>query len=168
MKGIFLMSKMFLIFTTLAMTIILTTIIWLLIVTHEIESRLFVTSPRNVELSLFIRPSKYETTLLSFLELEKDGIPMKKLIEAVAIQNSTDIWIDGKSINVRAAADGYLQNIIDTDYLLKISYPDEPEIKISEVQLSTSSQVPLQAFKTSTELFLPDGKIAYLKFFVKG
>jgi hypothetical protein len=167
MKGISLMSDVFLIFALLSITVILTTIIWVLIIVHEAESRLFIASPRNVELRLFTMPLEYETTLLAFLEFEKDGIKMKKLLEAAAIQHSTTVWVDGKTVDVKAASDEFLQPIINKDYVLRICC-GSLEVKISEFVKSTSLPVPLPTQKASAELFLLDGKTVNLQLFVKG
>lgn len=164
MKGITLLSDIFLIFALLALTVITTLFIWYLIIIYEVESALNVATPRNVELKLFFKPVKYDNIMLSFLEYEYESIPMKKIVSAVAIQNSTDIWIEGKFIDAKAVSENLLSKVIDKEYLLKIS-PQEIQLAKSGDLVSTGP--PLEIQKISTELFLLDGEAIDLQLFVR-
>lgn len=168
MKGVSLLSDLFMIFALISTIVIITTITWLLILAHEAEARLYVASPRNVELRLFTLPLKYDATLLSFLEYEKHGISVKRLMEAASIQKSTTVWLDGESVDVTSVADEFLKPLVDKDYILKIVYPDSSELKISELVKTAQLPSPLPVQRSSIELFLLDGKTVQLQLFVKG
>ncbi len=91
-------------------------------------------------------------------------MPMKKLLNAVAIQNNTTVWMpeangnNGGFINVSIISNNFLDDLlIGKIYLLKIR---NPEIIIVESETSSLWQ------KISTELFLLDGKPVDLDLYV--
>jgi len=166
MKGITLLSDLFLLLTLIALTVIMTLFLWYLIMFFEfVIEPVGADSPREVTLRLFIKPVKYDSVMLAFLELEHDGIPMKKIINAVAIQDKTDIWIEGKFIDGKAVSEGFLSQMINKNYLLKISPQD---IHVAEFgSLTSTEEIPLGIQKVSTELFLLNGEAVDLQLFVR-
>jgi len=160
MKGVTLISDVFLIICLLSIIVIMTLFIWALIMIHQVEYKLYPT-PRTVELKLFFRPVNYDAIMSAFLEYENEGITMKKILNAVAIQGKTDIWLDGKPINAKAVSEGFLTPQINKDYLLKIG-----EITVAESR-TLSSETVLGLQKVSTELFLLNGEKVYLQLFVR-
>jgi hypothetical protein len=166
MKGISLFADILSVLFLLAFVMFSTLIIWSFIVIHQVEVNLNIATPRTVELTLFYLPVKYDTTLLAFLEYQYDGLSMKKILEAAAIQESTNIWIEGKDIDVRAASKTFLLSRIDKPFILKIILPDK-EIKIIENEIKSSVSKPTTIQETTTKLFLLNGEVADLKLSVR-
>jgi hypothetical protein len=159
MKGVSLLSDMFLMFALAAIVILMVTFIYYLWLARGVESALGMTGPQKIAITLFFKPVKYDSAFLSFLELNTtdDGIPMKVLLEQAAIQNSTKVWINGETIDVSAKVNELLPKMINSTYILKIT---EPEIVIAEKGSSKSFE------KTTVKLFLLDGKYRDLELYV--
>jgi hypothetical protein len=122
MKGISLLSDLFLLLTLIGLTIMMTLFVWYLILLYEfVITPVGLSTPREVTLRLVTKPAEYDSLMLSFLELDYNGIKMKRIVNAAAIQGKTDIWLDGQNINAKSVAEGFLATMIDKDYLLKIS-----------------------------------------------
>jgi hypothetical protein len=122
--------------------------------------------PRDVNIRILFNPVRYDSALLTFLELRDPtyGISMKKLLNLVAIQNNSRVWVpeinggSGGFVDVSVASKNILDEILNGKiYLLKIR---DPEIIIAESGTSSTFQ------KTSIELFLLNGKTADLEFYV--
>jgi len=166
MKGITLISDIFLMISLLAITVIMSLFIWGLITIFNVESKFYpgnMPTTRNVELKLFFKPVTYESLMSAFLEYESQGIKMKKILNAVAIQGKTDVWLEGKWIDAKAVSEGFLTPQIDKEYMLKIG-----DIIIAEHGNlpSISGSLPLGIQKVSTFLFTLNGKEVYMQLFV--
>ena len=164
MRGIELFSDLFLLFILIIVVIIVTSLVWVFTEIKVVGSALGIINPREATIRILFNPVKYESTLLTFLELRHDGIPMKKILNAVAIQNNTTVWLPdanggkGDFIDASVVSKNFLDEIIKSNiYLLKIR---DPEIIIVESGSSSRWQ------KTSTELFLLDGKPVDLDLYV--
>jgi hypothetical protein len=138
----------------------MTMLIWALIYAHEIESK-FIKTTRDVELKLFFKPVKYDSLVLAFLEYEYDGIQMKKILNAVAIQSKTNIWLEGKEINVKLISENFLTPQINKPYLLKVG-----DLDVADSGTFPSTGV-LSLQKVSTVLFSLNGEKVPLQLFVK-
>jgi hypothetical protein len=157
MKGITLFSDLFVLFMLIVVIILMCSLVWVFTEIYGVEASLGLVSPRTVTLRIFFNPIKYESALSAFLELKYEGMSMKKILNVVAIQKNTNIWIDGKSIDATQVSKTFLDQMINKPYLLKIR---EPEIVIA------SSLSALNWQKVSTKLFLLDGKYVDLEFYV--
>ena len=115
---------------------------------------------RTVEMSLVYRPIDYDAIMSAFLENEKNGIKMKKIMNAVAIQENTTVWLEGDWINAEQVSETLLGQQINRDYMLKID-----DIIVVRRGL-LSSKMPLGIQKTYTTVFLLNGEEAYLQLFV--
>lgn len=167
MKGITLLSDMFLLLTLMALIIMMAALVWGIILIHGVMGQLGFSSPRNVEFTVLLNPVKYDVTLSAFLESEYKGILVKKIINAAVIQEKvTDIWVDGKFIDMQTVSDEFFSKtldedgngIIDNPYLLKTR---KPELILGEFETLTSN---LQ--KASTKVFLLNGESVDLDFYV--
>ncbi|MEM3609831.1 MAG: hypothetical protein QW076_02910 [Candidatus Anstonellales archaeon] len=168
MKATSMVADLFMIIALLAVTILMTLFIWALIEIYEVEKYLGVVTPRKAEFDIFITPITYDTQFSAFLEFEKDGIPIKKLLEVAVIQNSTTVWLNGKFIDVSAATLEFLYPMLKKDYLLKIVFPYSELIVSSFGNLKSIEEKPLPVQKVSTKLFLLNGEVVDLQLLVKG
>jgi hypothetical protein len=162
MKGIESLSDLFLLFMLIIVVIIMTTLIWVLTEIRVVASSVGALRARDVDIRILFNPVRYDSALLTLLELRDPtwGIPMKKLLNAVAIQNTTNVWLpEAKSfIDVSAISKTFLDEILNGKVcLLKIR---DPEIIIYKSGTASTLQ------KTSTELFLLNGKIVDLELYV--
>jgi len=167
MRGIALLSDLFLLLTLMALVILMSALIWGIILIHGVLGIFGVNSPRNVEFTVLLNPVKYDTTLSSFLDYHYQGIPVKKIINAAAIQNkATDIWVDGKSIDMQTVSNEFFSRTLDSNkdgtidnpYLLKTR---EPELILGSYKSLTSN---IQ--KVSTKVFVMDGGSVDIDFYV--
>ena len=161
MKGVTIISDIFLLIMSLALTILMVGFIYAMIFIHGVEAQLGVASPRSVEYEVLFNPVEYDTTLLAYLEYKYEGIPMKKVLNAVAIQRKRIIWIDGKSVNAKIVSEDYFKDLITRPYLLKIR---EPEIHIAKSGVLPAAPATIQ--KISTKLFLLNGESVDLELYV--
>jgi len=162
MKGIEIFSDLFLLFMLIIVVIIMTTLIWILTEIRVVASGVGILNSKEVDIKILFNPVRYDSALLTFLELREPtyGIPMKRLLNAVAIQNTTIVWLPeaGSFIRVSPLSKTFLDEILRGKvYLLKIR---DPEIIISQYGSSSTLQ------KTSTELFLLNGKTVDLELYV--
>ena len=160
MKGIFLLSSLFTFIILIIVIIMMTSLIWIFTEIYVVEESLGLVNPREVEIRILFNPARYESALLSFLELEHQGIPMKKILNAVAIQNSAEVWIPKikDSIVVSDISRDFLNDMLNgKPYLLKIR---EPEIIIGAFSESSIWQ------KVSTKAFLLNGEPVDLELYV--
>jgi hypothetical protein len=166
MKGIEMFSDLFLLFMLVIVIIIMTTLIWVLTEVRVAAYGVGTARPRDVNIRILFNPVRYDSALLTFLELRDPtyGISMKKLLNLVAIQNNSRVWVpeinggSGGFVDVSVASKNILDEILNGKiYLLKIR---DPEIIIAESGTSSTFQ------KTSIELFLLNGKTADLEFYV--
>jgi len=160
MKGVTIISDIFLLIVTLALTVLMIGFIYAMIYIHGVEAQLGVASPRSVEYEVLFNPVEYDTTLLAYLEYEHEGITMKKILNAVAIQENTTVWIDGKFVNVKEVSENYFRDLIERSYLMKIR---EPEIYIAQKGELPAAPVTIQ--KVSTKLFLLNGESVDLELY---
>lgn len=158
MKGSTFMGDFFLFIMILVFTVLMGIFIWAVMIIQGVEAQMDIISPRNLELTVLFKPIKYESTLMAFLEAEYRGISMKRIINAVAIQETTDIWIDGKFIDVKRISEDFLK-IIEKPYLLKIRYP--------EIILAEGGQVEGYIQKVSTNVFLLNGESVDLELYIE-
>ena len=159
MKGITLLSDFFLLIILIIVIIMMSGLLWVIMLIYGVEAQLGFVNPREVTLRVLFNPLKYESVLLTFLELEHQGIRMKKILNSVAIQNSLNVWVDGKPIDASEVSEEFLNQLLEgRTYLLKIV---KPEIIIAKSTVLSSS---LQ--KTSTKLFLLNGNFVELEFYV--
>lgn len=165
MKGITLFADILSVIVLLAIIMFMSLIVWSYIILHQVYVNFGIATPRTVELTLFYLPVKYDTTMLAFLEFEYNGIPMKKILEAAAIQESTNIWLEGKEIDVATASGNFLSSRIDKPFILKIVLPHK-EIKIIENEIKSSISKPTSVQEASTKLFLLNGEVAELQLIV--
>jgi hypothetical protein len=166
MKGIDLFATTFSILILLAMIMLMTLLVWSFIIVHQVEADFHIANPRTVELTIFYLPVKYDSTIMAFLEYKDNGLPMKKILEAAAIQEDTNIWIEGKSIDVTVASKNFLLSRINKPFILKLVLPDK-EIKIIDNNILSSISTPTAIQETSAKLFLLNGEIAELKLLVR-
>lgn len=160
MKGIELLSDLFLLFMLIIVIILITSLIWVFTEIKVVTYGLGVVKPREATIRILFNPVRYESALLTFLELKHQDIPMKKILNAIAIQNNTKVWMPETSgfIDASAVSKGFLDEILKgKSYLLKIR---DPEIIIAESGKSSRWQ------KTSIELFLLNGKPVDLELYV--
>jgi hypothetical protein len=167
MKGMTLLSDIFLLLMLIGLIIIMSSLVWAIILIHGVMGQLGLSSPRNVEFTVLLNPIRYDTTLLAFLESNYQGIPVKEIINAAVIQKKTiDIWVEGKFIDMQTvsndffskALDANKDGTIDSPYLLKIR---DPEMILGQYGSLTSN---LQ--RVSTKVFLLDGKSVDLYLYV--
>lgn len=159
MKGIELLSDLFILFMLIIIVILMCGLIWAFTLIYGVESSLGLVNPRQVTLRILFQPLKYESVLLTFLELEHQEMPMKKILNVVAIQGTTDIWIDGKTIDAKSVSEGFLTEILEEKtYLLKTINP--------EIIIARSSTLSSSLQKVSTKLFLLDGESINLELYV--
>lgn len=164
MKGITLVSDIFLLIALLAITVIMSLVIWLLILTFQVESKFApggMPTTRGVELELFIKPDTYNSLMSAFLEYEHKGISMKKILETVAIQENINVWLEGKGINATLVSESFLAPQINNDYILKIG-----DITVAKSGSFSSETSTLSLQKVSTILFDLNGKEVYMQLFV--
>ncbi len=166
MKGITLISDIFLMVSLLGIAVIMSLFIWALITIFNVESKFVpggMPTTRNVELKLLFKPANYESLMSVFLEYESQGIKMKKILNAVAIQGKTDIWLEGKTIDAKTVSETFLTPQINKDYILKIG-----DIIVAEhgSLSSLSGSLPLGIQKVSTFLFTLNGKEVFMQLFV--
>ena len=164
MKGITLISDIFLIIVLLAITVIMSLFIWVLILTFNVESKFVpggMPTTRNVELKLVFKPITYDSVMSAFLEYEYQGVPMKKILEAVAIQENANVWLEGKTIDAGSVSENFLTPQINKYYLLKIG-----DITLAKNGQLTSQSSPLGAQKVSMNLFTLNGKEVFMQLFV--
>jgi len=164
MKGIDLLADIFLFIVLLMVTILMSALIWVFTVVYGVEASFGLVNPRTVTMTVLFKPINYESTFISFLECDYVApsgrvIPMKKILNAVAIQNTTIIWLDGESIDAEATTTTLLNKMSDKPYLLKIV---KPEIIIAEHNFQQLQQFQ----KTNTKLFLLNGNYVDLEFYV--
>lgn len=165
MKGFQLFADVFSIFVLLGVIMLSMLILWAFIVLYNIELNLGIANTRTVELTLFFNPMKYDTTLMSLLEYEYDGIPIRKILNAVAIQENSIIWLDDKLIDTGSVCQGFLSSRIDEPYILKIVF-GEKEILIVNNEMPLVPHTPLRFQESSTKLFSLDGTDVELKLLV--
>lgn len=166
MKGISLLSDLFMLFALISVTIMMTLFLWYLILIYEFALQpAGMSTTRDVTLRLLIEPADYDSTMLAFLELKHQGITMKRLLNAAAIQGSTDIWIDGKDIDLAAVAESALTPMIENDYILKIA--SQPEINVVTHGAWVSGNTPMGLQEVSTDLFLLNGGAVELQLLVR-
>lgn len=164
MKGVSLISDIFLLLALIGVTIVMTLFLWYLIMIYEfIVTPVGLSTPREVTLRLLSDPVEYDSTMLSFLETSYKGIPMKRIMNAVAIQGTVDVWLDGKSISADLATDQLLTPMINKNYILKIS---PQEIFIINYGIPQKENIPTGVQKVTTPLFLLDGKAVEMQLFV--
>lgn len=164
MKGVSILQDMFLLIFLIAIIVILTLFVWVLIITFQAESRLApggLPTTRNVEMTLIYRPIDYDAIMSAFLENEYSGIKIKRLLNAVAIQEDTTVWLDGKMVDVKQVSENILNQQIKRDYILKV----DDFIVASRGMLSTG-KMPMEIQKTYTIMFLLNGEESYLQLFV--
>jgi len=157
MKGVTLFSDLFVLFILIVVVILMCGLIWVFTMIYSVEATLGFANPREVTLRIFFNPLKYESVLLSFLELKHQEISMKEILTLVAIQNNTNIWVDGKNIDAKAVSEDFLGKMLEKPYLLKTV---DPQITIASYSYSSSWQ------KISTKLFLLNGEAVDLEFYV--
>jgi len=160
MKGVTLLSDIFTMFMVVIVIIIISSLIWIFTEIYVVSSQLGVVKPREATIRIFYNPVKYESTLLAFLELEYQGISMKKILNAVAIQEDKRVWLPefNKFVDVSSIAAVFFNQMLpDKAYILKIR---DPEVVIDTSSSSSHWQ------KTSIELFVLDGKPVDLELYV--
>jgi hypothetical protein len=160
MKGIFLLSSLFLFILLIIVVIMMSSLIWIFTEIYGVEARLGLANPREVIIKILFNPARYESALLALLELEYQGIPMKKILNAVAIQNNTTIWLPEihDFIDASEISNDFLNQLLEgRSYLLKIR---EPEIIIASFSKSSTLQ------KVSTKIFLLNGEPVDLELYV--
>jgi len=167
MKGITLLSDLFLLLILIVEVIIIVGLVWVFEIIYGVESRVGITqpfnNPREVILNVLFKPVKYESALLAFLELDckscEQRISMKDILNAVAIQGKKDVWLNGESIDAEEVSKELLDELLELKpYLLKTR---EPQIIIAQ-----STTLPAQLQKVSTNLFLLDGAPIDLELYV--
>ena len=156
MKGVSILSDMFWIFALLGTIIFVTTFIYYTWLAYGITSRLGQTGPREINLQLFIKPVEYNSALLALLETHYDGIPIKRILNAVATQENKIVYIDDKQINAEEAV---VQNMnIQRAYLIRTV---DPEVVIAQNGVLKGALV-----KLTTQIFSINGKPTTLEFYV--
>jgi hypothetical protein len=101
----------------------------LIIYTHGLSTTLGLHINYNLTIEPTSIPIKHEVALLSFLEsthaVSGEEIPMKKLIVASLVQNSSNVYINGHFIHVDTAAQDILDAwSTDKGFLLRIRKSD--------------------------------------------
>jgi len=155
MKGIELFGDILMLIMLIAMVVLLNLLIWTLITLQHYTG---LSSVRNIELNIHTTPSTLSSSFLAFLELNYNGIPMKKILTAVAVQQNTNIWIDGQQIDATDVSKRFLDSMFSQPYMLKINNP--------EIIIAKSGTLSSQFFKTSTKIFTLDGAALDLQLFV--
>ncbi|MBU0757928.1 MAG: hypothetical protein KKF44_07695 [Nanoarchaeota archaeon] len=165
MKGFQLFSDIFSIFVLLGVIMLSMLILWAFILLYNVETNLGVATTRTVELTLFFNPVRYDTTLLSLMEYENNGMPIKKILNAVAIQENTVVWLEGNLIDLSSVCENFLSSRIDEPYLLK-AVTGTREIIIVQENMPSLPRTPLRVQESSTKLFTLDGTDVELKLWV--
>jgi hypothetical protein len=161
MKGMDFWAELYTFFITIISIIIVCTLLLIVTQIAMVGNLLGITSARGAAITVFYKPVTYETTLLTFTELSYDNIPMKRILNAVAIQRTTSPWMPEANnfVDADAAADDLLDKTIlgGKIYLLKIRDP--------EIIITSSGQASVWQ-KVSTELFLLNGQPVDLELYV--
>lgn len=167
MKGFSLYADLLSIFILIGIIMLASLLLWTLIIIYNVEINLGTARPRTIELTFFFNPVKYDTTLMSFLETQHNGIPMKKILNAVAIQENSIVWLEGKEINdLSTFCDNFLSPKIGSNpYILKVVLPSK-EIILVEKPMPSFPDTPLHLQETTSKLFLLDGSTADMKLLV--
>jgi len=171
MKGFTLFADIFSVFVLIGIIMLVSILLWTFILIYDVESKLGFANVRPVELTMFFNPIKYDTTLMSLLEYNSNGIPIRKILNAVAIQEKkTDVWIDNQEItDVGVICEDFLSNPLDPKikdpYILKITLPSK-EIEIVNKGIPSLSGTTTHLQEVTTKLFLLDGRDAELKLLV--
>jgi hypothetical protein len=166
MKGISLIQDTFLLICTIAIVVIMTIFVWVLILTFQVEDRLLpggVPTTRSVEMSMFVKPATYESMMSAFLESEYNGVKVKEIMNAVAIQRSKTVWLRGDIIDSEEVAHDYMDNRIGRYFILKVD-----DIVIAERGTLTSSNNPMSFQKVSIRMFMLDGTESFLQLLIAG
>jgi len=167
MKGITLFSDIILLIIIVVEVVLIVGLIWVLQIVYGVESQIGLTkpfdNPRQISLNVLYKPVKYESILLTFLEIDcktcAQKIPMKDILNAVAIQGKTDIWLNFETIDATKTSTELLDKMLETEsYLLKIR---EPELIIAQ-----TDDLPPQLQKVSTDLHLLNGRSVDLELYV--
>jgi hypothetical protein len=166
MRGVTLFADVVSVLVLLAIIMLSTLLVWGLILLQNASTAIGIISPRTVELTIFHLPTKYDTTLLALLEYKVQGIAMKRLLEAAAIQESKVVWLEGKTINVETESRNFLAASITNPYLLKIVLPNK-ELVIVDNEILSSLSRPTSIQETGAKLFLLNGKVVDLKLLVR-
>ena len=160
-------ADMFSIFVLIATIILMTLLVWGFIIIYEVESFGGFANPRTVKLTMFTYPIKYDSMMLSFLEYEYDGISMREILNAVAVQESKDVWIRGVWIDMSIATEDFFDPKIEKPFILRMqSGENEINILWSDI-MPVSQDAPLNIQKTSIDFFTLNGEVAYLELLVK-
>jgi hypothetical protein len=163
MKGISLLQDSIMVISTLALVTIMALFVWGLVATFETMDKILpegMPTTRSVEMSLYIKPARYESMMSAFLESEYNGVKMKDVLYAVAIQRSTDVWF-GQDIDASYAAHAFFDSRINRYYILKID-----DIIIAEEGTLLTSGSPTGLQRVSVDMFLLNGEKSYLQLFV--
>jgi hypothetical protein len=163
MKG-GILAGLFLVLMTIMIVLIVSGLIWVFTEIYGVSAKLGLVNPREVTLRVFFKPLEDDSVMLSLLEHEyvsgSTRIPMKRILNAVAIQGTTSIWLDNNFIDVKSEVGGILNKVyFDRGYLLKIS---NPELIIASSQRGVKKDLQT----VSTKLFLLDGKTIDLQLLV--
>src|SRR3990172_11385899 len=130
MKGFSLFSDIFMLFALLGIVVLTATLIYYMSLIYSVESSLGLTGPRKVALTLFFQPVSCDSVLMSMMEITHqtpsgNSIPIKKILNAVAIQNSRNVWIDGESLDARSIAEQFFdQTLTPNRIILKTVNPE--------------------------------------------
>ncbi len=160
MKGIELLSDLFTLFMLIIIIMIMVSLIWIFTEIKIVAYGTGLVKARDVTIRILFNPVKYDSVLLTFLELRSQNMPIKKILNAVAIQNTTKPWMPETRSFIDAAqiSNNILNQLLTgKSYLLKIR---DPEVIIAKSGNSYDWQ------KSSTELFLLNGKPVDLELYV--
>ncbi len=160
MKGISIFSDLFTLFILIIVIVFMCVLIWIFTEIYVIGSSFGLIQPREATVRVLYSPIKYESALLTFLEIRYQGMKMKKILNAVVIQNNTTVWMPdiNKFVDASDVSENFLDQIFSGRiYLLKTR---DPEIIICSSGKSNYWQ------KTSTELFSLNGKPVDLELYV--
>ena len=162
MKGISILASLFLVMMLIMVILLVSGLIWVFTEIYGVGAKLGLINPREVTLRIFFKPVEDESVLLSFLECKYNGIQMKRILNAVAIQGTTNIWLDNEFIDAKIASEYFLNRVYAEKgygYILKIS---DPEIIIADSAIPIKKELQT----VSTKLFLLDGKNVNLQLLV--
>ena len=117
-----LFKKLFEFFAELVIGVFMLSLVWISLQAFNSVGSI---NNRIVNLQILYDPAEYGVATIVFLELHYQGIPMKKIINAVAVQGSRQVYVEGKIIDSKIASENLLKNIIPAkNVFLKISNPE--------------------------------------------
>lgn len=135
----------------------------MIIYTHMLAQAAHVTINYDLTIESTSIPIKHELALMSFLESTYDicsgrKVPMKELITAAAVQNLSEVYIDGCIVNVSQASQGIFDAsgwTTDRGFLLQLKKSDKNIRLAWDITQFKGSTTILRLQRISTKVISP-------------